>query len=127
MKTVVVDFSPVDASLKYVKWTSSDPTIASVNQDGVVTAHKAGTATITATGMYYPEISSSCSVTVTAALPKGDVNGDGVIDIADVNCIINVILENAPASNFNGRADVNGDGTIDIADINTVIAIILGN
>ena len=56
----------------------------------------------------------------------GDVNGDGVVDIADVNCCINVILGSEPASKYEGRADVNGDGTVDIADVNAIINIIRG-
>ena len=52
----------------------------------------------------------------------GDVNGDGEVNIADVNAVINMILGG------NGdmtAADVNGDGEINIADINAVIDIIL--
>ena len=51
----------------------------------------------------------------------GDVNGDGEINIADINALIDCILsgENQPA------ADVNGDGEINIADVNAVIDIIL--
>ena len=56
---------------------------------------------------------------------KGDVNNDGKVDVADINCIIDVILENVDASQFEGRADVNGDGKVDVADINEVIDIIL--
>lgn len=53
----------------------------------------------------------------------GDINGDGVVDIADVNAVIDMVLglkDNAP------EADVNGDGTVDVADMNAVINIILG-
>ena len=57
---------------------------------------------------------------------KGDVNGDGVVDIADVNCAINVILGSETAEKYEGRADVNGDGAVDIADVNEIINIILG-
>ena len=53
----------------------------------------------------------------------GDVNGDGNVDIADVNCVINVILGSG-AAGIDG--DVNGDGTVDIADVNAIINIILG-
>ena len=56
------------------------------------------------------------------ALP-GDVNGDGEVNIADVNCIINVIL--GGHDTYEGRADVNADGEVNIADINAVIACIL--
>lgn len=51
----------------------------------------------------------------------GDVNGDGVVDIADVNAIINLILNNEKTDS----ADLNGDGDVDIADVNAVINIIL--
>ena len=53
---------------------------------------------------------------------KGDVNGDGEVNIADVNAIINVIL----GDGSNAFADVNADGEINIADVNVVINIILG-
>ena len=51
----------------------------------------------------------------------GDVNNDGVINIADVNVLINLIL----AGNELPAADVNGDGVVNIADINVIIGIIL--
>ena len=54
-------------------------------------------------------------------LLKGDVNGDGEVNIADVNVIIEAIL----TGNSNPDADVNGDTEINIADVNSVINIIL--
>ena len=53
----------------------------------------------------------------------GDVNGDGEVNIADVNCITSVILGDPDI--YEGRADVNDDGEVTIADINVVIAYIL--
>ena len=53
----------------------------------------------------------------------GDSNGDGVVDIADVNSVINQMLGKEamiPA------CDMNGDGVIDIADVNAVINKMLG-
>ncbi len=52
---------------------------------------------------------------------KGDVNGDGEVNIADVNAVINVIL----GGESNPRADVNNDTEVNIADVNAVINIIL--
>ena len=52
----------------------------------------------------------------------GDVNADGEVNIADVNCIISVIL--GDPDNYEGRADVNGDGEVTIADINAIFAYI---
>ena len=53
---------------------------------------------------------------------KGDVNGDGEVNIADVNVVIDMIL----SGKGDMRGDVNDDHEINIADINTVIDIILG-
>ena len=53
----------------------------------------------------------------------GDINGDGKVDIADVNAIINMMLgkvEAVPA------ADLNGDGNVDISDVNAIINLMLG-
>ncbi|MBQ0121130.1 MAG: dockerin type I repeat-containing protein, partial [Bacteroidales bacterium] len=55
----------------------------------------------------------------------GDVNGDGTIDVIDVNVLVSITLGNASADDYNGRADVNGDGAVDIIDINAILAIIL--
>ena len=54
---------------------------------------------------------------------RGDVNGDGEVNIADVNCLISVIL--GAEDVYEGRADVNGDGEVNIADVNADIDIIL--
>ena len=51
----------------------------------------------------------------------GDVNLDGEVTVADVNSVIDVILN----SDIIPTADVNSDGEINIADINTLIDIIL--
>ena len=51
----------------------------------------------------------------------GDVNGDGEVNIADVNAVIDIIL----SGDFSDSADVNGDGEVNIADVNAVIDIIL--
>ena len=54
---------------------------------------------------------------------KGDVNGDGDVNIADINKLISIIL--GGEDDTEGRSDVNGDGDVNIGDINAVIAIIL--
>ncbi len=53
--------------------------------------------------------------------PPGDANGDGEVNIADVNAVINAILGNGTS----GAYDVNNDGEINIADINAIINFIL--
>ena len=51
----------------------------------------------------------------------GDVNGDGEVNIADVNAVIDMILTGKQAT----PGDVNGDGEVNIADVNAVIDSIL--
>ena len=57
------------------------------------------------------------------AAVTGDVNGDGSVNISDVNYIINLILE----GEYGTQADLNHDGTVNISDLNTIIGIILGD
>ncbi len=52
-----------------------------------------------------------------------DPNGDGEVNIGDINTIINIIL--GGTDNSQGRADVNNDAEVNIADINAVIDAIL--
>ena len=55
---------------------------------------------------------------------NGDVNGDGEVNIADVNAVIDAILSGmGEAESF----DVNGDGEVNIADVNAVVDIILSH
>lgn len=64
--TLVATVTPDNAANKTVKWTSSDPTIVSVDENGKITAHEKGTATITATTTDGSNLSASCTVMVTA-------------------------------------------------------------
>ncbi len=54
---------------------------------------------------------------------KGDVTGNGVVDIADVNAVINMMLGREEQT---VAGDLTGNGIIDIADVNAVINIMLG-
>ncbi|MBQ0134430.1 MAG: Ig-like domain-containing protein, partial [Clostridiales bacterium] len=60
--TVTPTVTPADASLKNVTWTSSDPTVCSVDENGKVTGLKVGTATVTATAA--DGVTATCAVTV---------------------------------------------------------------
>ena len=57
---------------------------------------------------------------VTSTSVKGDVNGDGVVDVADIATVIDVMSGSASGS-LADSADVNKDGTVDVADIATII------
>lgn len=54
------------------------------------------------------------------ALPL-DVNGDGSVDVGDVNTVLEAILSH----DADPALDVNGDGNIDVGDVNTILEAIL--
>ena len=57
------------------------------------------------------------------SIQPGDANGDGSINVQDVICIINVILDTGTAS---GSPDCNSDGSVNVQDVICVINKILG-
>ena len=61
--------------------------------------------------------------TVGATSPRGDVNGDGRVDISDINASINMMLGKIPKT---PAGDVDQNGSVDISDVNAVINIMLG-
>jgi hypothetical protein len=53
------------------------------------------------------------------------VNGDGEVNIADVNSLIDLILGGHMDAEIQKRADVDEDGEVGISDINALIDKIL--
>lgn len=75
--TLVATVAPKDALETTVTWTSDDDSVATVDEDGVVTAVAAGEATITAA---CGDVSATCVVTVKSAeqpLPGEDLVPEG--------------------------------------------------
>ena len=57
---------------------------------------------------------------------KGDANGDGTVNAADIVEVVNYIM-GSPSEKFKeDGADASGDGTINAADIVTIVNIIMG-
>ena len=67
-QTLTATITPSNASNKTLTWTSSNTNIATVDNNGVVTAKGYGTATITATTTDGSNKSATCSVTVAAPI-----------------------------------------------------------
>lgn len=62
--TPVVTLAPLDAADLSVRWISSDPSVASVNENGVLTALSKGQCTVTVTSAGNPVVSDIIAVTV---------------------------------------------------------------
>ena len=102
-------------------FTSSDENVVKVNAEtGAITIVGPGKATITVSGAAtdYRNAPASISYQIVIAIP-GDANGDGEIDVADIDIVIEHIDE--VKTDANKAADVNGDGVINVADIDFII------
>ena len=68
---------------------------------------------------------SNVTITVTWKLAgvKGDVNGNGTVDISDVVALVNAILNDES----NDAYDVSGDNAVDINDVVALVNLILNN
>ena len=64
-ETLTATVAPNDATNKNVTWESDDEDIATVDENGLVTAVATGTATITCKSVADPTKSATCTVTVT--------------------------------------------------------------
>ena len=73
-----------------------------------------------------PAVQSTQSKITIEDYTKGDVDGDGVIDLADAVLIINHYV-GKPVAKFNEKAaDVDGDGVVDLADAVRIINFYVG-
>ena len=83
---------PEECNNKTVLWASNNPSVATVDSNGLVTTHSVGTATITAITTDGSNLSTTCTVTLLPVGVKGDVNGDSKININDVTSLIDFLL-----------------------------------
>ncbi len=63
--------------------------------------------------------------------PRGDVDGDGKVDVSDINAVVNIILGKTTQADYPGNANIveeEGDpqGKVDVSDLNAIVNIILG-
>ena len=83
-----VAVTPADATEKGATYTTSNASVATVDENGIVTAHAAGNATITAVSLADSSKTATTAVTVTAQSWDNkrvvDVTADNKVDFQDV-------------------------------------------
>ena len=83
---------PEECGNKTVMWASNNPSVATVDSNGLVTTHSVGTATITAITTDGSNLSTTCTVTLLPVGVKGDVDDNGRVNIDDVTVLIDYLL-----------------------------------
>lgn len=63
------------------------------------------------------------NASVASAVTKGDINGDTLINVADVTALIRIILNSEPVDL--SVADMTNDGTVNVADVTALIHLVL--
>lgn len=98
-----VKFTPSNTSDKSVTWTSSDPSVVTVNANGSLSAKKEGTAIITVTSKENPALTDSVEITVlpkiiVPVIPVGSVSISGSNGIGYIGSDIKLTAKLFPAN-----------------------------
>lgn len=118
--TLTATVTPDDATNKGVMWVSSDDNVATVDENGLVTAVSAGEAIIHAVAKDGSGVEATCTMTIKAKV-SGDADGDDQLTIADIVIIakkvVGIETEGAKLENM----DMDGDGTITSTDVTLAV------
>lgn len=124
IKQLTVSYNQENVS-KNVTWTTSDDSIVTVNQNGLITALKEGTATITAT---VNDISATCTVTVSGRL--GDLDQDDNITAYDAYKTLEISVDISLDTDVDSidflTSDVNRDQNVTAQDAYNILEYSVG-
>ena len=122
---ITAKIEPSEASDK-VKYTSSNEKVAKVKEDGTVIAVGKGNCIITATTTDGTNLSAKCNVTSEVEYQKGDVNKDGIVDVADVIYAMNKLSKGTLTDEEKIIGNVNDDSIFDVADVIKIMRYLSG-
>ena len=117
--------TPSQASQK-VAWSSSNGKIATVDSKGRVKAVSNGKCKIIATTTDGTNLSAICNITSNVEYQKGDVNKDGIVDVADVIYAMNKLSKGTLTEEEKNIGNVNDDNIFDVADIIKIMRYLSG-
>lgn len=118
--TLSASVLPTNADDKSITWSSSDSSIASVSENGVISAVSPGVAQIYASSNYNPEIKDFCEVTVIQPVTglNLDKNEMEMVEDESTRLQATVLPDNASNKKVNWTSSdisiamVSGDGTV---------------
>ncbi|MBE6069872.1 MAG: hypothetical protein E7211_19590, partial [Clostridium lundense] len=127
--TLSVNISPADATDKTVTWSSSNEAVATVDQNGKVTAEGAGTVTITVAAQDSGKKSTTCNIQVYSKAESVTITGDDILtitadtqkpsttltaEVGPVGAKQNVMwsISNESIATLGNPTDVNGKSTV---------------
>jgi uncharacterized protein YjdB len=134
-KQLGVKYNPSDTTQKGVKWSSSDTSIATVSNNGLVTAkgvneeesgtNQMGSATIIATSEYNSNISTSWHITTSHRLLTGlSISGEDDLTLVEGD-VLNIGFSKAPsnATRYNIIVESSQSDVVEAELINNMIKI----
>ncbi len=115
---------PSTATNMNVVWTSSNPAVATVDENGLITALTSGNVEIVASAMDGSGVSKSFDLTVVPPT-KGDSNDNDEVTITDAVNTANYAVGNEVADFCFEAADVNADNRITLSDASGTVTEVL--
>lgn len=95
------EIKPIDATSKEVMWSSSDESVVTVSEDGLITAKDEGQAVVEVHTRYYPWLSDECKVSVDKYSGIETISIDDTkIQVLGHSIIINDVIKDTPISLF---------------------------
>ena len=113
-----------DTGKAYV-FVDPNPDSGSTDEGNVITDALINQASAKHWDLYHYNWSNSSWVPYTgSSTMRGDVNGDGSVNISDVTALIDLLLGGGTINN--PAADCNGDSNVTISDVTALIDYLLG-